>query len=100
MNFGRSQCLCLSARLPRRRDRPSREITCFFTASNFGALDRNGGSYSQPSLYVDPKPAYIVSTLLSTETSYNDDVRRQEDERRSDAQKSKRIKTVKLAKKR
>ena len=34
----RSQCLCLPARLARRRDRPSREITCFVTASN---LDRS-----------------------------------------------------------
>ena len=39
-----------------------------------------------------------VSTLLSTKTSYNDDIRRQQDERRSDVQKSKQIKTVKLAK--
>jgi len=41
---------------------------------------------------------YYYSTLLSTETSYSDDVRMQQDERRSDVQKSKRIKTVKLAK--
>jgi len=39
-----------------------------------------------------------VSTLLSTKTSYNDDVRRQQDEHRSDVQKSKQLKTVKLAK--
>ena len=39
-----------------------------------------------------------VSTLLSTKTSYNDDVRRQQDEHRSDVRKSKQIKTVKLAK--
>jgi len=31
-----------------------------------------------------------VSTLLSTKTSYNDDVRRQQNQRRSDEQKSKR----------
>jgi len=38
-----------------------------------------------------------VSTLLSTKTSYSDDDRRQQDKRRSDVQKSKQIKTVKLA---
>jgi len=38
-----------------------------------------------------------VSTLLSTKTLYNDDIRRQQDERRSDVQSRKR-KTVKLAK--
>ena len=37
MNLGRSQ-LCLPARLPRRRDRPNREITCFVSASNSGAF--------------------------------------------------------------
>jgi len=39
-----------------------------------------------------------ISSLLSTKTSYNDDIRRQQDEHRSDEQKSKQTKTVKLAK--
>jgi len=49
-------------------------------------------------LYVDQIENSEISTLLSTKTSYNDDIRRQQDECRSDVQKSKQIKTVKLAK--
>jgi len=49
-------------------------------------------------LYVNQIENSEISTLLSTKTSYNDDIRRQQDGRRSDVQKSKQIKTVKLAK--
>ena len=97
--------LCLTARLPRRRDRPNREITCFVTASNFGALNCSDTMAariaSHDRLVIVCKPQIEtsnVSTLLSTKTLYNDDVRRQQDERRSDVHKSKQIKTVKLAK--
>ena len=39
-----------------------------------------------------------ISTLLSTKTSYNDDIRRQQDEHRSDVQKSKQDKNSKSVK--
>ena len=97
--------LCLPARLPRRRDRPNREITCFVIASNFGALysseTMSACIASHDWLVIVCRPqteTSKVSTLLNTKTSYNHDVRRQQDERRSDVQKSKQIKTVKLAK--
>jgi len=105
VNFGRSQCLCLPARLPRRRDRPNRVITCVVTASNFGALDRTetmaARIASHDRLVIVCRPQIEtrkVSTLLNTKTSYNDDVRRQQNEHRSDVQRRKQIKTVKLAK--
>jgi len=72
------------------------------TESNFGALHRSETTaarlVSHERLVIVCRPQIEtskVSTLLSTKTSY-DDVRRQQDERRSDVQKSKRIKTVKL----
>ena len=49
-------------------------------------------------MYVNQMENSEISTLLSTKTSYNDDVRRQQDERRSDVQKSKQINTVKTVK--
>ena len=49
-------------------------------------------------MYVNQIENSEISTLLSTKTSYNDDIRRQQDERRSDVRKSIQIKTVKLAK--
>jgi len=72
------------------------------TECNFGALHRSetmaARIASHDRLVIVCRPQIEtgkVSTLLSTKTSY-DDVRRQQDERRSDVQKSKRIKTVTL----
>jgi len=83
VNFGQLQCLCLPAWLPRRRDRPNREIICFVTASNFGTLDRSetmaARVASHDRLVIVCRPQIEtskVSTLLNTKTSYNDDVHR------------------------
>ena len=96
VNFGRSQCL--HGGVIGQAVSSQRLILAHWTVAKQWRLP-----YSQPR-----RDCHIVCgsqietskvfTLLSTKTSYNDDVRWQQDERGSDVQKSTQTKTVKLAK--